>query len=159
MTQCVSVSQALFSLSFRQWKERIIIVSTSIARLWLKPIFLGRAVRVWECASTVDVCQPSAAPLWVFFGSGTSAKIWGGSSRGVWVQVFFSFLQISRVDILVTSLALLRLSTEARRRFTDLRPNIKWINQEWRVEVVININEVFMRHRVRHASCPHSVGY
>lgn len=30
-----------------------------------------------------------------------------------------------------------------RRRFTDLSPNIKWINQEWRVEVVININEVF----------------
>ena len=60
---CVCLSGSLSPSS--HVKKRITIISTSIACLWLKPIFLGRAVWVWEC-TTVSVCQPSAALLWVF---------------------------------------------------------------------------------------------
>lgn len=115
------------------------IISTSIACLWLKPIFLGRAAWVW---GYMLLSASHLLCLWVS-GSETSAKIWDCNTRGIWVQVclFWSCKSLSWHFCHI--LGSLTFHQRGRRRFTDLRSHIKWINREWKLKVVININEIF----------------
>lgn len=111
-------------------KKRITIISTSIAYSCLKPIFLGRGVRVWG-RRTVGVCQPSVVRI--CFWDMRINCIWDWSNMGVWLQVCFFF----------TPLPILLLSTEAEGDLQICIPLISRLIRNGESKVVINIDEVF----------------